>query len=279
MKLVKLFKRIFVVTFLTGFIFPLTSCSQVNEKELYEKNYYVETQETELIKQRSLELIFNVSNTTISGTGWVWSKKGDYYYIATNLHVAKYITYPKNIFINDIGKVEDYSRIETFTSKINYSISSNSIANEISVANPIIVYSTLMDNQYNQIMNGDLPQYYINNNSYYGISDICILRYYFPTNENAFSDEIKSNLSTYKNFIRDWISNFDQNQIQIYDGDVIDLSNYAFYSGGFPKKVKENKIEWEPLSDFALNKKVTDYSTPLYDKLSQPNNEFSNSST
>ncbi|MDE5952653.1 MAG: hypothetical protein K2G48_00845, partial [Malacoplasma sp.] len=184
MKLVKLLKKFFVGIFLTGFIFPLTSCSQVDEKELYEKNYYVETQETNLIKQRSLELIFNFSNTTISGTGWVWSQSGDYYYIATNLHVAKFITYPKNIFINDKGVVEDCAHIETFTSKINYSTNSNSIANEISVANPTIVYSTLMDNQYNQIMNGDSPQYYIDNNSYYGVSDICILRYYFPTNEN-----------------------------------------------------------------------------------------------
>ncbi|MDE6894320.1 MAG: DUF31 family protein [Malacoplasma sp.] len=279
MKLVKLLKKFFVGIFLTGFIFPLTSCSQVDEKELYEKNYYVETQETNLIKQRSLELIFNFSNTTISGTGWVWSQSGDYYYIATNLHVAKFITYPKNIFINDKGVVEDCTHIETFTSKINYSINSNSIANEISVANPTIVYSTLMDNQYNQIMNGDSPQYYIDNNSYYGISDICILRYYFPTNENDFSDEIKNNISTYKNFIRDWINNFDQNQIQIYDGNAINLSDYVFYSGGFPKKIKENRIEWEPLSDFTFNKKVTDYSTPLYDKLNKPNNEFSASST
>ncbi|MDE5545377.1 MAG: DUF31 family protein [Malacoplasma sp.] len=279
MKLIKLFKKIFFSIFLVGFIFPITSCSQINYEKLYEKNYYIETKETELIKKRSLDLIFNVSTSVIKGTGWVWKKSGDYYYIATNLHVAKYLSYIGNIFINDKGETENFSNIKNFTSKIGYATSnSNNIEAEISVSNPTIVYTTLMDDEFNKNINGDTPQYFIGENPYYGISDICILRYYFPTNEENFSSETKENQSSYKNFIRDWISIFDENEIQIYDGNVINLSDYAFYSGGFPR-VEQNKTKWEPISDFTLNNQITNYATPLYNKLKTPNNEYGTSSS
>ncbi len=277
MRFTKILKYFFISVFSIGFIFSLSSCSSTSDDELYEKNYYTETSESELIKQRSLRLIFNVADKTISGTGWIWSKSGDYYYVATNLHVANSISFINNTFINgNNDKINDYSNIKNFSSAISYATSLNSITPEFSVDNPVIIYTTLMDNDYDLSLNGDSRQYYINENSYYGVTDICILRYYFPTNENNFSDEIKKTESSYNNFIKNWINNFDEDKIQILD-DQLNLSNYSFYSGGFPKQ--NNSIEWKPVSNFTFNKKVTDSFSPLYSTLNKPNNDLSGSST
>lgn len=251
---------------------PLASCSS-SDAELYSKNYNVEDSSvTPQIWGKSLSLKFEYNSyiesggvnnkTTISGTGWIWSVSGNSYYVATNMHVAGSSTYANNKFYQYDDNEYKKIIVASYTSCIGFYNGSNVVESSyVSVPNPTVVYTTINDSNFNSVINPSDSKSYSSsaggyeNLKYWGIADICILKY-------------EINLDDYKTEHVDfynWLSSYQNDQIIIYGSDKQDtsslnLSKYLYYSAGFPKSsipLEGYSIVEKPVSGFKLNNKVT----------------------
>ncbi|RXY96377.1 hypothetical protein D8X55_03935 [Malacoplasma penetrans] len=267
----KFLKKIFPLFSVVLYTGPLFSCAAA--EDLYSKQYNTEnSQYTPQIMNKTLTLKFEYSsseNTSVYsnvvwGTGWIWSVKGNSYYVATNMHVAASVNFKNTKFYqysNSSYHLRDYSNVSQIKSSIGFYNGHNSENNSyVNVSTPTVVYTTINDTKYNAAFNSTNTKSYSSSSggqslNYWGVTDITILKY--EINMESYSS---SNQDFYN-----WLKAYSSNPTSVYgssneNANPLDLTRYTYYSGGFPKVSDPsitNSIMWEPVSDFKLNNEVT----------------------
>lgn len=254
---------------------------------------------TKWISERTLSLRFSYSvryNNSFKtssyyeyGTGWVYSadESTNTFYIATNLHVAGIVSlidknvneYKKNTnssFSNSNYITAHYSNLNSwvgFAQDLGGDEVNSSEIPYYKVSNPQIVYTTMMDDSFNNTFNsGNSYSYYGNIdgnfNTFKGISDIAILKYELNPNtsvsfDNYSSLKIKpiSTSNAISNF-KDWIKTYFENPTKVYKEDMENLPSSAkgdLSMAGYPsyniltgQSNNDGIIAWLPFSDFDI---------------------------
>lgn len=242
------------------------------------------------ISERTLSLQFQYQSKTDdngyeswteSGTGWIYSasKSTNTYYVATNFHVAKILTLLGKTIIDSNGQTITYGSnilssigIVGGLDKKNNNITSTNKLLYFNVSIPTIAYTTLADNNFNNVFNeGDKKNY----NGYYdgklakfkGISDLAILKYIINPNKISNNDvkSVNWNISSKQaiNYFKNWIDVYFQNPTVIYDKNMesIDINQYSLNMGGFPMydartnsaSSQDASITWLPFSNFGIH--------------------------
>ncbi|MCF0217915.1 MAG: hypothetical protein HUJ42_02615 [Malacoplasma sp.] len=303
------FKKVSLLLFSAALAIPLSSCSitsnssaSIDSITLANKNYQYESQYSDQILQRTLSLKFKltenqtpgdnqIETTTVTGTGWIWSASNNYYYVATNMHVAGSVTFAGNKFAyypegSKTPTIKDYTNYQ-LSSQLGYSSNGTSI-NYVDVLNPTVVYSSINDTNFNSIVNPNNSYYQYSNYQFKGISDIVILRYdlnpadYDSTTSNSTSlDAVTENtnasasLNPLPSDFQTWLSNYNNNPTNVYNGSI-SLSGSTFYSGGFPVIKDQNGAQsnqWVPLSGFGCDINVTSQFDKSWNSKDRPDNE------
>lgn len=239
------------------------------------------------ISQRTLSLHFEytIPNDTnhdriVSGTGWIFNKEQgkEIYYIATNIHVAAFLTYDdKNVYKD--GSNEDYgSFVKAEVGFVNGASSSQSAyyndsnITYLDVNKPSIVYMTTTSNDLNNSLNSSTSSQdsnpsdstttiqstfeesyknILSSTDYIGIADFAILKYDFT---NLLSTSITNNAKAVS--FQSWLQYYNNNPTSFYNT-PIDLTttssafyNNKYYMGGFPASGEKGSNEWVGLADF-----------------------------
>lgn len=222
----------------------------------------------------SAQLSNSSSETILSGTGWIWKNEGNYYYIATNMHVAAALTFPSYTFqaYDDSSSLKTVSYSELSKASIGFQSDFSSDLITLSlVSTPIVVYTTLNDKEYNNAINEDYSYYY-NSQKLTGISDICVLRYDFS------KTNISGNNENYIYLFNEWLYNYSLDQTYVFDG-YVSLKKKKYFSGGYPAVISPigiKQLKWTPLSNFSVNDEVTKNYSNGWDVL---NNNKSNTTS
>lgn len=227
--------------------------SQTNSVSDSDTMYSTSLSETgKYISQRTLSLQFltqiNGSSGSVavsSGTGWIINKEknSDFYYIATNLHVAAMLTYENhNVWSYEDESATSYGNIQQ--SLVGY----NSYYNEnnntyhlsmITVPKPTIVYITANDTSWNNLgypkVSGETSK--PGSSAEYSLeSDFAILKYDFS---NLLSSSISNNPNrqTDEDNFKSWLSAYNNNPTKFLNKPIQDVSNWQnlrYSMGGFP---------------------------------------------
>lgn len=295
------FKKIFCITPLV-LSFGLSSCSSVkieNIDALYDKNYMISSNESSEISKITVSINFeyytyanNLDSINLnkhSGTAWIYHNgTNDYYYLATNLHVANILSFANKTMQSYDSEKDQFTSInygEIVSSSImfvsprilndiedqkkeNYYVENN-LLSTVYTNIPKIIYTTVNDSEYNQVFNS--KYYSKNGNSYSGVTDIAILQYYLPKNKDYYVNNLLQrntltgqstsfNETDYSDF-EQWISQ--TKEIVVFKEVLSDNTAYnnKFYMGGFPSKTlstqNPNSISWQSFSDFNANSLIT----------------------
>ena len=302
-KFLKRIKPLFFVFPLVGAI-SLSSCSSSTDNDKYyvgqgvmDSQYNHSSEITDTLKKMTVSLGFEYHKNNsdvikkdiqkVSGTGWIYKIDGNDYYFATNLHVASSYSFKATVSNND----------KQSSSLFNYMISTsikfippNAQKNEVHdfydknqlltvyTSFPKIVYTTTTDDEYNNLFGKVYGQIKgeAQPDLYQAITDIAILKYTLPENENEYKnnankrDEILNRKPTtntvgiditgISDFI-EWlkISKEEQSVIPVLSQNFDDYNkkkySFKYYMGGFPSE--NARIGWRGYSDFNLNYEIT----------------------
>lgn len=267
------------------------------------KSLHESLNETELLKNNSkrLEIAKKISEKTVSinfiytsksdneneikiytssGTGWIYDidESKNNFYIATNLHVAKFASY-NNKKINNNQMNENFASFDKLLlSYINF-VPLNYLNNDnknlveknnlgtVFTSIPEVVYTTINDENFNNQFTK--PIYGLKGKNefsqYKGVADFAILKFNFPQTNQSYSDKeewlnrnsnfpVRENKDNdIKNFI-DWLNNAKKSNetikvsSQYYDDIKSKIKGY--YMAGFPFHEKTKAISWQNYSDF-----------------------------
>lgn len=231
----KTFKPLSLLTIL-GLGFLAFSCSStsynnfepVENANLYTQGLYLDkTSQSLSIAKKTLSLEFKIENKsaartegsssdnqnniaieTIFGTGWIYDKKGDDYFVATNLHVASILSFENK---NNVSRYVDtgFSNVsygEIFETRIGFvsqsslnSTNNTAIAPSYVVVNkPTIFYTALEDSNF--VSEYGEKEFYFDNKKFNPIIDFAILKYHFPKDQNYYTEIAKQHEEVLKKY-------------------------------------------------------------------------------
>lgn len=301
-------------------VFPLVSCSASyknnpslyeNDNILNESKYNYISEESKEIQKITLSISFqykthpdDINYYSHSGTAWIFKKDNDNYYLATNMHVANILTFENKTFTSlETGKVEQYDKIISSSIRFippntkykddsNKDIYINQQLEHIYVEKPEIVYTTVEDEEFNKNFPDKVYGAIYQNTSemFNNISDIAILKYYLPKNEQyykniAYKYSESPNISGISPFI-EWLNMYETSKISIFDDNYDTLSEKVkytskFYMGGFPTVKFDTSINeeiiWMGFSNFQMNPLITrdfEYSWNVYKTFKNGTNPY-----
>lgn len=246
---------------------------------------------SEYISKRTLALQFIYQDSTntqnknyVAGTGWIINKddNSDVYYVATNLHVAAFLTYEnKTVYDYDNNSYTTYGNIvQSLVGYVNSDVGNNNTANSnstnmITVPKPTIAYAAFNDfGNYPQVY-GNSPKNFNDGHTLYNVSaDFAILKYDFSQTDiaNTTVNNLVNNSANIQNF-ENWLSTgYDADPTKFLDKpiqEVSDWQNLKYSMGGFPGNGQNLTIgtntnylsqNWESYCNFTLkNNQVTGY--------------------
>lgn len=184
------YKPVFLTKLLFICTFVFTACFYNNNNALFNLALYLKnTPAADYLAQRSLALEFTFNNRILYGSGWVYASQNDFYYVVTNLHVGKILS-----FLNQ-GEINTYEadkwqslEVKELVTKIGFIDVLNKQHNYqqvlapnnfIDVNNPQIIYTSVKDQVFQQTFNNNNSGYKGRDNAFYsGIIDVVLLEFF-----------------------------------------------------------------------------------------------------
>lgn len=247
---------------------------------------------SQYISERTLALqfVFENSNGQLqvsAGTGWIINKdsNSDSYYIATNLHVASYLTYEgsnKFIYSYENPPYIFYGTIvQCLVGYVNSDVGTNSSAsysdtNMITVPKPTLAYESFNDfTNYPQVIGnapGDGTSNYNKIAYYNATADFAILKYNFSSASLGTVGTYTNSSNSVSNF-ENWLTiGYDTDPTKFLNQPIQNVSNWQnlkYSAGGFPGESQSNNVlsastnylhqNWQSFSDVGIENSTINY--------------------